>query len=61
MTNSSVHCCKVMRERVAYTCTDHPDQSDCPDSLIAYVARFDQYGLRILDGGSLTIGIKHCP
>lgn len=61
MIKSSTHCCDSMREQVSYTCADHTDQSDCPDSLISYSACFDEYGLRIHDGGSSTIEIKHCP
>ena len=50
-----------MRAQVDHTCAEHPDLSECADSLVSYDARFDEYGLRIHDGGSSSLAIKHCP
>ena len=50
-----------MRDQVEWTCPDHPDQADCPDSLIAYSAVFNEYGLRIHDGGTSSSAIANCP
>ncbi|MEA2825622.1 MAG: hypothetical protein QOG43_61 [Actinomycetota bacterium] len=55
------HCCDLMRSNVEQSCEQHPDPSDCPDNLIAYVAKFREYGLIIHDGGSSFIRIAHCP
>ncbi|MCB0337182.1 MAG: hypothetical protein KDD62_12780 [Bdellovibrionales bacterium] len=32
-----------------------------PDSLISYLAKFDEYGLIIHDGGSAVRSIQFCP
>ena len=42
-------------------CDDHPDPTDCPDALVSYSARFDEYGVRIHDGGSSSLLISFCP
>ena len=50
-----------MSEMVAYACEQHPDRSDCPDCLVEYCPKFDEYGLMIHDGGSSSISIQFCP
>ena len=50
-----------MREQISFGCDAHPDLADCPDALVAYSARFDDYGLRIHDGGGAVVSISHCP
>lgn len=55
------HCCTRVSEMVAYTCEQHPDRSDCPDCLVEYCPKFDEYGLMIHDGGSSKITIQFCP
>ena len=55
------HCCTRMSEMVAYTCEQHPDRFYCPDCLVQYLPKFDEYGLIIHDGGSSIISIGFCP
>lgn len=50
-----------MESAVASKCQQHTDRWDCPDALIAYSARFDEYGIIIHDGGSSKITITYCP
>ena len=50
-----------MSEMVAYTCEQHPDRYDCPDCLVSYFAKFDEYGLIIHDGAQSCISIQFCP
>jgi hypothetical protein len=53
------HCCERMTEQVLHQCTVHSDLSDCPDALVGY---FDsEYGIRVLDGGTSFVVIRHCP
>jgi hypothetical protein len=59
MTNK--HCCETMTDKVNYVCKQHKDPFDCPDNLIFYSARFDEYGIIIHDGGSSFIEISFCP
>lgn len=54
------HCCEQMTERINYRCSQHPDVFDCPDNLIYYSPRFDEYGIIIHDGGPSYITIKYC-
>lgn len=56
-----VHCCDRMTKQVQSTCADHLVPANCPDSLIAYWPRFDEYGIRVRDGGGSVIAIKFCP
>jgi hypothetical protein len=55
------HCCEMMTMNVDHSCQQHPDPFDCPDSLVSYSRRFDEYGLIVHDGGSSTILIEYCP
>jgi hypothetical protein len=55
------HCCDRMTEALSSTCTEHPDRWDCPDALVSYSPRFDEYGLIVHDGGRSVIGIAYCP
>lgn len=54
------HCCEAMTRNVA-GCDDHPEPAGCPDALISYSARFDEYGIRIHDGGTSSLVISYCP
>ena len=49
-----------MSEEVSRKCPDGLDH-DCPDVLIRYVLRFDEYGIIVHDGGSSKIAIHFCP
>ena len=42
-------------------CDQHSDQYECPDVLISYIEKFDEYGIIIYDGGSSCISIYYCP
>jgi hypothetical protein len=56
------HCCEMMRYNVEYTCDMHPDRYDCPDCLVDYWEKSNQYVLIIRNeagGGGITIA--YCP
>jgi hypothetical protein len=55
------HCCQRMVDEVGHTCDEHSDAFDCPDSLILYESRFDEYGIIIHDGGTSYVTIAFCP
>jgi hypothetical protein len=55
------HCCDRMAEQIAFTCAKHADRFECPDALVAYSERRDEYGLIIHDGGSSISLIEFCP
>lgn len=50
-----------MTYRVNYVCKQHGDPFDCPDNLIFYSSKFDEYGIIVHDGGSSFIVISFCP
>ncbi len=58
MTN---HCCQAMTNQLNWRCDQHQDAFDCPDALVVFTARFQEYGLVIHDGGSSVVTIKFCP
>jgi hypothetical protein len=58
---NSRHCCDDMRAAVSFSCAEHPDRSACPDVLLDYSPRFDEYGLVVHDGGRSSVGIRFCP
>lgn len=55
------HCCQRMAQVVNYRCDRHPDPFDCPDCLVYYEPRFDEYGLIVHDGGSCYALLEFCP
>lgn len=55
------HCCDRLSEAIAVRCSDHDDPYECPDVLVVYVEKFDEYGLVIHDGGSSYVVIQYCP
>ncbi|MGW7258388.1 DUF6980 family protein [Streptomyces sp. NPDC054834] len=55
------HCCEAMTRQVNWLCDQHPDPFDCPDALIGFTPKFQEYGLIIHDGGTSSIGIDFCP
>jgi hypothetical protein len=61
MKNMKEHCCQRMQQATNCTCTDHPVSHGCPDCLISYNAKFDEYGIIIHDGGSSVLTIEFCP
>ncbi|MBK1884552.1 hypothetical protein JIN85_19205 [Luteolibacter pohnpeiensis] len=50
-----------MKSAVASECEQHVGRRDCPDALINYSAKFDEYGIIVHDGGSSSISIDYCP
>lgn len=57
----NLHCCNQMREKIFYKCHQHSNIFDCPDNLIYYDEKFDEYGLIIHDGGESYMIINFCP
>lgn len=55
------HCCEEMNSRVNVRCAQHDGPLACPDVLISFVAKFQEYGLIIHDGGTASITIDFCP
>jgi hypothetical protein len=50
-----------MKDRVEYKCEEHPDPVDCPDNLIYFSEKLNEYGLIVHDGGSSFVTINFCP
>jgi|688.fasta_scaffold40421_3 hypothetical protein len=55
------YCCKQMTRQVNHKCEIHVDNYECPDALIDYSIKFDEYGIIIHDGGTSKISISYCP
>lgn len=55
------HCCQKIIETVNHKCEQHSSPFDCPDHLIYYSNRFDEYGIIIHDGGRSYVVIQYCP
>lgn len=43
------HCCEAMTDRVDMRCAEHDDPFACPDALVDFSAKFQEYGLIIHD------------
>ena len=50
-----------MKSAVGSECARPADRSECPDALVSYSAKFDEYGIIVHDGGSSSISIDYCP
>jgi hypothetical protein len=46
---------------LSHVCATHPDRYQCPDALIDYSARFDEYGIIVHDGDISSVKISYCP
>ncbi|WP_375345236.1 hypothetical protein ACEWPB_14270 [Priestia megaterium] len=55
------YCCEDMKYHANFNCDIHKDPFECPDKLILFDKRDDEYGLIIHDGGTAVIGILFCP
>lgn len=55
------HCCNQMNQRLTLECEEYNNGFQCPDVLVNYIPKFDEYGLIIHDGGSSFIEISFCP
>jgi hypothetical protein len=63
LTNTTLdkHCCERMNEIISFQCEMHSHPFECPDHLIHYSAKSNEYGLVIHDGGSSYVSISFCP
>jgi len=50
-----------MQWAVTPACDVHSSDDDCTDRLISYIAKFDEYGIIIRDGGTASATIAFCP
>ncbi len=50
-----------MRHELGATCAEHDDRFACPDAIVHYAPKFDEYGLIVHDGGSSVRAIAFCP
>lgn len=56
------HCCEAMARQVNWhRDSQHDDPFDCPDALVFFNPKFQEYGLIIHDGGRSTVEIYYCP
>ncbi|MGE7716378.1 hypothetical protein SAMN04487776_1442 [Priestia megaterium] len=55
------YCCEDMKYHANFNCDIHKDPFECPDKLILFDKRDNEYGLIIHDGGTAVIGILFCP
>jgi hypothetical protein len=58
-------CCEQMRAQVEHSCVDHPRRGQCPDQVVGYDERFDEYGIWLRTGedasASSWLTITFCP
>ena len=54
------HCCDRMRLELRKSAPS-TGRGWPPDALIAYLPKFDEYGLVVHDGGSSMVQIQFCP
>ena len=55
------HCCNQMTQQLNSKCEQHSNEFECPDVLVNYNPKFDEYGLIIHDGGASTMEMFYCP
>ncbi|WP_404900555.1 hypothetical protein PV791_05850 [Priestia filamentosa] len=55
------HCCDDMEYHANFKCDIHKTPFVCPDHLILFDDKHNDYGLIVHDGGSSTIEISFCP
>lgn len=53
--------CVHLAYRLTFKCSQHEDPWECPDHVIVYSDRFDEYGIPVRDGGNSRIRINFCP
>lgn len=54
-------CCKDMKNNIDKNCDIHNNCFECPDTLIYYNEKFDEFGIIIHDGGESYVNINFCP
>lgn len=55
------HCCEDMTYHASFKCDFHDNPFECPDKIIIFDKKDNEYGLIIHDGGSSSIGIIFWP
>jgi hypothetical protein len=55
------HCCESMRRQAEFTWPHHSSAFECPDALVSYSSKFNEYGLIVHDGSSSVVSILFCP
>lgn len=53
--------CVHMAYHTMFTCDKHPEPSDCPDSIVLRIPKFDEYGISPRGSTGGLISITHCP
>ena len=53
--------CVHMAFYATFRCETHGDPWECPEDVIVYSPRIDEYGIPMRDGGKSVTGISHCP
>lgn len=54
-------CCERMRAEFEWSCRVGHSREECPDALIKYIPKYNEYGLIIHDGGTSMVRISFCP
>ena len=54
------HCCEYMSRKIEHL-SICDDPFGCPDAIIYYVPKFDEYGIIIHKGGRTYLHIHFCP
>lgn len=55
------HWCERMTGQVGHGCGKGEGSFACPDALIYYDLKFDEYGIIVHDGGESYVTIEFCP
>ena len=55
------YCCERMKYFVNQKCKEHSNVFECPDIIIVYEEKFDEYGIIIHDGGTSYVQMDYCP
>ena len=53
--------CVHIGNQITTTCPEHPDPCDCPDILVTYFPRFDEYSIAVRGGETAAVAIRYCP
>jgi hypothetical protein len=61
MSTRKKPCCDQMAENLSVKCDIHVDEYECPDCLIAYSRKYNEYGIIVHDGGTSYVLILYCP
>jgi hypothetical protein len=55
------HCCELMEYHLNQKYDIHDNPFDCPDNLVFYYLKYDEYGIIVHDGGQSYVTISYCP